>query len=137
PDLNATTSERGARESEGRSKAGTKRLFISIGSKDGLDPTQLKEFVVSTASVPFKSIATAEVKGVYSFLNVEDAYVDQLITAVNGSTFKDRPVRIEVSGDRPEGAGRRRESSYGGGRSEGKRSYGGGERKSYGDGGGE
>ncbi|MEI6507872.1 MAG: DEAD/DEAH box helicase [Bacteroidota bacterium] len=150
PDLNATASERGSRDGEGRTRERSeayggrgrgKRLFISIGSKDGLDNNTLKEFVASTSSVPFKSILAAEVKGVYSFLNVEDEHVDQLITAVNGSTYKDRPVRIEVSGDRPEGGGGgRREGGrggYGGGRggSE-RRSYGGGgERKSYGGGG--
>ena len=141
PDLNATAAERGSREGEGRerSRAGGKRLFISIGSKDGLDNTTLKEFVASTSSVPFKSILGVEVKGVFSFLNVEDEYVDQLVTAVNGSTYKDRPVRIEVSGDKPEGGGGRREGGrggYGGGRggSE-RRSYGGGEKRNYGGGG--
>lgn len=146
PDLNAS-SERGARDGDGKSRergeayggrARGKRLFISIGSKDGLDNTTLKEFVATTGSVPFKAIIAAEVKGVYSFLNVEDEYVDQMVTNVNGSTYKDRPVRIEVSGDRPEGGGGRREGGrggYGGSRGGERKSYGGGEKRSYGGGG--
>ena len=151
PDLNAATSERGgSRDGDGGRGARGKRLFISIGSKDGLDNTTLKEFVANTSSVPFKSIVGVEVKGVFSFLNVEDEYVDQLVNAVNGSTYKDRPVRIEVSGDRPEGGGGSRggRGGYGGGSRGGnreggeRRSYGGGsreggERKSYGGGGSE
>ena len=146
PDLNASTAERGAgstRESSYGGRSRGKRLFISIGSKDGLDNTTLKEFVANTSSVPFKAIVGVEVKGVFSFLNVEDEYAEQLVNAVNGTTYKDRPVRIEISGDRPEGGGGRREGSRGGyGGSRGgseRRSYGGsregGERKSYSGGG--
>ena len=146
PDLNAAAAERGTgspRESNYGGKARGKRLFISIGSKDGLDNTSLKEFVANTSSVPFKAIVGVEVKGVFSFLNVEDEYADQLVNAVNGTTYKDRPVRIEISGDRPEGGGGRREGGRGGyggsrGGSSERRSYGGnregGERKSYGGG---
>jgi ATP-dependent RNA helicase DeaD len=147
PDLNATERERSTRDRDvagaSSSRARGKRLFISIGSKDGLTTTSLKDLVTNTSGVPPKAVEGVEVKGVYSFLNVEDEFVEQLINAVNGSTYNERPVRIEVSGDRPEGGGgRRREGSrggYGGGDRSGggeRRSYGGGERKSYGGGGG-
>ncbi len=149
PDLNATERERSTRDRDvagaSSSRARGKRLFISIGSKDGLTTASLKDLVTNTSGVPPKAVEGVEVKGVYSFLNVEDEFVEQLINAVNGSTYNERPVRIEVSGDRPEGGGgRRREGSrggYGGGDRSGsgggeRRSYGGGERKSYGGGGG-
>jgi ATP-dependent RNA helicase DeaD len=150
PDLNAT--DRAAREVSNTRTRG-KRLFISIGSKDGLDTGSLKDLITNTSGVPFKAIEGVEVKGVYSFLNIEDEYAEQVIKTVNGTTFNDRPVRIEISGDRPEGGGGRREGGRGGygggrggdrgGRREGgdrsggseRRSYGGGERKSYGGGG--
>jgi ATP-dependent RNA helicase DeaD len=136
PDLNA--GERSAREVDGAKARGT-RLFISVGSKDGLNTGSLKDLVVNTSGIPFKAIQAVEVKGVYSFLNVSEEFIDQLITTINGSTYKDRPVRIEVSGDKPD-TGRTR--GYSGGRNDGggrgryagKGSYGGGERKRYGGG---
>jgi ATP-dependent RNA helicase DeaD len=141
PDLNAV--ERGAKDADGsgyKNAPGTKRLFVSVGSKDGLDNNTLKDLVVNTSGVPFKAVHRVEVKGVYSFMNVDDEYVEQLVQAVHGTTYKDRPVRIEVSGDKPEGEGRGGRRSYGGGGYAGCKSSDRSDRprnRSYGDRGGE
>lgn len=139
PDLNV--SDRSAREVEGAQGRG-KRLFISVGSKDGLNNGSLKDMIVASSDVPAKAIQRVEVKGVYSFVNIADEYLDKIMETVNGSTYRGRPVRIEVSGDKPEGenggGGYKRKGSYGdrkGGYGDRKGSYG-GDRKgggAYGD----
>jgi ATP-dependent RNA helicase DeaD len=113
PDLNVSDSRGsgsgdGDRGTYGASK-GT-RLFVSVGSKDGLNVGSMKDFVVSVSGLTAKQIHRVDVKGVYSFINVDDECVDTLMNTLHGSTYKDRKVRIEKSGDTND-SGRTRSSS--------------------------
>lgn len=155
PDLNVTERSGASRDSRSNdggapreraygSNRGT-RLFVSIGQKDGLDINLLKEFIVATSGVGNADIHRVDVKGVYSFVNIDQENVEKVMKSLHGSEFKGRQVRVEVSGDAPD-SGRTRSSSerggYGGGRGGDRggerRSYGGGERRrSEGSGGGE
>jgi ATP-dependent RNA helicase DeaD len=160
PDLNVqersagASSDRGSRSSEageGRERAygssqGT-RLFVSIGQKDGLNVGSMKDFVSQITGIPSTGIHRVDVKGVYSFVNVDAENVDKVMGTLHGSEFKGRQVRVEVSGNAND-SGRTRSSSgggygggrggdrggrpYGGGGDRGGRSYGGGERRSSG-----
>lgn len=132
PDLNVpdrSSSDRGERGSRGESapreraygsNQGT-RLFVSIGQKDGLDIQTLKEFVTATTGVSIADIHRVDVKGVYSFVNIDEGNVEKVMKSLHGSEFKGRQVRVEVSGNAND-TGRTRSSSGGG------RSYGGGDR---------
>ena len=124
PDLNATADDRGERGERGergaRNSAGYTRLFINLGSVDDFTRGDLLSFVCNNGKISGKSIGKIDLKGVYSFFEVEDASVDSLFSNFNDVQFNNRGVRIEKSGDAAE-------SRSGGG---------GGERKSYGGGGG-
>jgi ATP-dependent RNA helicase DeaD len=129
PDLNVaerSSADRGARgdSREPRERAygsnrGT-RLFVSIGQKDGLDIQTLKEFITATTGVSNTDIHRVDVKGVYSFVNIDEGNVEKVMKSLHGSEFKGRQVRVEVSGNAND-TGRTRSSSAG-------RSYGGGDR---------
>ncbi len=134
PDLNINPSERmggrdggrdgrdGGRESRG-GRSGEKRIFVSLGKKDGFDIRSFKDYVAASAGISWQELHV-DVSGVYSFVDAKEANVPAILNSLNGTTYNDRPVRAEVSGDRrggSEGGGERR--SYGGG---GGRSYGGG-----------
>jgi ATP-dependent RNA helicase DeaD len=151
PDLNIQGGERAGREGgreggrESRGRSGEKRIFVSLGKKDGFDIRSFKDWVADSSNVSWKDLHV-DVSGVYSFVDAKDEHVPAIIKALDGITYKDRPVRAEVSGDRrssgsSEGGERR---SYGGGDRGGDRggrrsggSSEGGERRSYGGGGGE
>jgi ATP-dependent RNA helicase DeaD len=140
PDLNVQERGKGERaegsnETYGASR-GT-RLFISIGQKDGLNVGSLKDFVSYVTNIPNKNIYRVDVKGVYSFINVDNDQVDTIMTTLHGSEYKGRQVRVEISGNenaggRTRSGGDRGGRSYGGDR--GGRSYGGdrGSRGGYG-----
>lgn len=136
PDLNASADDRGERGERGergsRNSAGYTRLFINLGSVDDFTRGDLLSFVCNNGKISGKSIGKIDLKGVYSFFEVEDASVDSLFSNFNDVQFNNRGVRIEKSGDAAESR------SGGGGGGERKRSFGGGggERKSYGGGGG-
>ncbi len=129
PDLNvqerASKGEYGGSETYGSSQ-GT-RLFISVGSKDGLNAGSLRDLVAGVAEISSKHIHRVDVKGVYSFVNVDEEVIDKIMTNVHGSTYKGRTVRIEQSaGSSDSGRTRSRSSSRGSyGDNRGNRSYGG------------
>lgn len=144
PDLNMQDrasggrDDRGGNETYGSSK-GT-RLFVSIGQKDGLNVGSLKDFVSQTSNIPNQNIYRVDVKGVYSFINVDAEQVENIMKTLHGSDYRGRQVRVEVSGN--ENAGGRSRGGYeGGGRSYGGGGYSGGSRggdrggRGYGDGG--
>jgi len=129
PDLNVHGTS--AKEGGSGSYGGGSRLFVSIGSKDGLNAGSLKDFVAAVTEIPHADILRVDVKGVYSFVNVDPKYIDKIMATLHGSKYKDRQVRVEVSGGGSEGG--RTRSSSGGGRG----GYGGGGRgRRDGDGGG-
>ena len=125
PDLNVNGASQ-TREG-GASYASGSRLFVSIGSKDGLNVGSLKDFISSVTAIPQADLLRVDVKGVYSFVNVDPKYVDVVMKTLHGSTFKDRQVRVEISGDKPD-SGRSRGSSErrGGSGDRGGRGFGGG-----------
>lgn len=130
PDLNAKADDRSAdRNSMGSAKSGTHtRLFINLGSVDEFNRGELLGFVCNTSGIKGDRVGKIDIKGVYSFFEVENEVLEQVQSAFKSVDFKGRNVRIEVSQD--SGGGDR-------GRSRSRGSYGGGERKSYGGGGGE
>jgi ATP-dependent RNA helicase DeaD len=142
PDLNVPDRAAGGREArdggdrgEPRERAygsnrGT-RLFVSIGQKDGLNIGSLKDFVSTVTGIQHADIHRVDVKGVYSFVNVDSENVEKVMKSLHGSEFAGRQVRVEISGNAND-TGRTRSSSYGGGRGgdsrggdRGGRSYGG------------
>lgn len=142
PDLNVqergsspSASRGGSHEGEGRERAygsnrGT-RLFVSIGQKDGLNVGSMKDFVSQITGIPSTGIHRVDVKGVYSFVNVDDENVQKVMGTLHGSEYKGRTVRVEVSGNAND-TGRTRSSSYGGGDRGGRRSGGDRGGRSYG-----
>ena len=139
PDLNAAATdergERGERGARGPRNDDYTRLFINLGSVDEFTRGDLLSFVCNNGKISGKNIGKIDLKGVYSFFEVENAHVDTLFNNFKDIQFNNRGVRIEKSGDAPEGGERRgggERRSFGGGE---RKSYGGGERKSYSGGG--
>ncbi|WP_448635857.1 DEAD/DEAH box helicase [Pedobacter panaciterrae] len=143
PDLNSSADDRGERGERGershRGSEGYTRLFINLGSVDDFTRGDLLSFVCNNGKISGKSIGKIDLKGVYSFFEVENATVESLFNNFKGVEFNNRGVRIEKTADSDgggrsrggSGGGRREGGSYGGGRREG-----GGERRSYSGGGG-
>jgi ATP-dependent RNA helicase DeaD len=140
PDLNAKADESARSERGMRSSSTTHtRLFINLGSVDDFTRGDMLGYICNTANIKGDKVGRIDIKGVYSFFEVENDVLEQVQSGFRNADYSGRNVRIEISqdGDRRDrdGGGRRsgggeRKSYGGGGRS------GGGERKSYGGGGG-
>ena len=113
------------------------RMFINLGSKDGLNNGSMKDLIVSITGIESKKIERIDVKGVYSFINLDETVVQLVMDALNGSEFRGRSIRMEKTGDeapeRPSSGRGDRRGSFGsrdGGGGERRPFYKGGERSS-------
>jgi len=126
PDLNADVRPTKGGESGGRAYGDKhSRMFVSIGSKDGLDKGKLLRFICDTTGEKGAIFGRIDVQGVYSFVDVEPDRMEAVMSGLNGAMYEDRKVRTELSDSKPSGGGRSR-SDDGGGR--GRRPEGGGGR---------
>lgn len=134
PDLNAPLNEdrysersgdRGGRFGRSGNSDYT-RLFINLGSVDDFTRGDMLGFICNNAKISGKSIGKIDLKGVYTFFEVENAVAETVQQNFKSVDFKGRTVRIELAGDR-DGGGR-----DGGGYRERRSSGGRGERSSGG-----
>jgi ATP-dependent RNA helicase DeaD len=145
PDLNAPADdfrrdgergERGMRDAGGKSEY--TRLFINLGSVDEFNRGDLLGYICNNSKISGRTVGKIDVKGVYSFFEVSNGDVDQVVNNFKGVEFKGREVRIEISGEGTStsrsGGGERREGGYqrregGGGFNRDRNSGGGGRRE--------
>ncbi len=121
PDLNAPAGdergERTERFSRTSSRGDYTRLFINLGSVDEFTRGDMLGFICNNAKINGKSIGKIDLKGVYTFFEVENAVADQVQENFKSVDFNGRKVRIELAGERDGGGSRER--SGGSGRREG------------------
>nr|WP_315402466.1 DEAD/DEAH box helicase [uncultured Sphingobacterium sp.] len=136
-DISSNGRERGERGESGErgergSSKGFTRLFMNLGSVDEFSRGDMLGFICNNAKISGKSIGKIDLKGVFTFFEVEDAEVTKVFEGFKDVDFNGRNVRIEVSGDG------KTENRGGGNRSRGgsgeRRSFGGGERREGGGG---
>jgi ATP-dependent RNA helicase DeaD len=99
PDLNSNSKEGGT----DRFVTGT-RFFINLGKMDGLDKSSLLELLDEYSGVGGKFVGKIDLKGAYSFFEIEKEKADDILKGFNGVEFDGRQVRVEVTGkDTPGG----------------------------------
>lgn len=132
PDLNVDPSEarggadrRGKAERFGRDgyKSDYTRLFINLGSVDEFTRGDILGYICNTTRISGKAIGKIDLKGVYTFFEVENTSVDKVFSGFQNVDFNGRTVRVENAGDSPSGGrGERRNRSFrNGGESGGRR----------------
>ncbi len=123
PDLNAKPEERGDRNSMREGSTTHTRLFINLGSVDDFTRGDMLGYICNTANIRGEKVGRIDIKGVYSFFEVENSVLDQVQAGFKNANYSGRNVRIEISqdGDKKRSEGRR--SGGGDRRSSGGRSY--------------
>lgn len=88
-----------SRESRYGKKDNENRVFINLGTIDGLDKKTLAKFIASNAGVPAKNLAQFSIRDRFTFFNVETvALAKKIISALHNSTYNGRKLRVELSG---------------------------------------
>lgn len=116
PDLNdskgSSTGDRG-----GERYSSGDRYFINLGKMDELDVPTLLELLDDCCGITKKNVGKIDLKGAYSFFEVDKEKSADVIKGFQGMEFAGRVVRVELT--EGGGGGRSRERSEGGNRSEG------------------
>lgn len=92
---------------EERYSMGT-RIFINLGKMDGLDKSGLIEVIDECCGLGKKDIGKIELKGAYSFFEVDPDNVARVKDGFRDVAFRGRTVRVEVTGKKPEDTGRKK-----------------------------
>ncbi len=91
-------------EREGREEryaTGT-RIFINLGKMDGLDKAGMLQVIDDCCGLGKKDIGKIELKGAYSFFEVDPSQVEKVKDGFRDVEFRGRAVRVEVTGKKPE-----------------------------------
>jgi ATP-dependent RNA helicase DeaD len=107
------------------------RFFINLGKMDGLDVSKLIELIDDNAGIGKKDLGRIDLKGAYSFFEVEKEKADEIVKGLNGIEYRGRQVRVEIterkdsdsgyrSKGRSSGSGRDFKRKYSSGKSSGK-----------------
>src|SRR5690606_23389941 len=103
------------------------RLFINLGAMDQFSRGEMLGYICDNSRISGKSVGKIDVKGVYSFFEVQNDAVDKVLSGFKGIDFEGRQVRIENAGegrgsDKGNRGGKRHSRNRDGGRNEGGRS---------------
>lgn len=123
--LKSSTQKRAKRENNN----GEDRMFINLGKKDGIDVPRLLNLIHKQCGVRGKNVGRVDLKGVFSFFDVDKGFTDEIIKGFAGAVIGGRKIRIEISGDRPTESSHRKGRSRGSYRGGSDRGGSGGQRR--------
>lgn len=121
PDLNSGYTEKAAGSgSSSTNRDGTVRLFMNLGTKDGLNPGKLIQFITDQSDFDGKLISRITIRELSSFFNIPADALDFISSSINSRKYGGRKVRVEEADNKPNfggggGGGGSRSGGYGGG----------------------
>ncbi len=104
PDLNKSDKGDRPERSHADHVVSGDRLFINLGKMDGLDAGKLLAMICDRSNISGDKVGKIELKGAYSFFEVDSDYAGVVRDHLHGFEFRGRVVRIEVT----EGRGSRK-----------------------------
>lgn len=78
------------------------RIFINVGKMDGLEKGNLLGLICDYGEIDKGKIGKIDLKGAYSFFEVEKGLAEQVIRGFEGVEVRGRKVRLEMTGARRE-----------------------------------
>lgn len=87
--------EREAAEERARGTAPFVKLFLSIGSRDGIGARDIVGTITGEARVKGDQIGRVEIRDTFSIVEVDAAIADKVIRAINGTSLRGRSVRAD------------------------------------------
>src|SRR5688572_4088222 len=101
PDLNQDGETRGRDSEDDRFSTGS-RFFINLGKMDGLEKGNLLSLIDDSCAVDSRSVGRIELKGAYSFFEVEKEKANAILEGFKDMEYRGRQVRVEVTERRTE-----------------------------------
>ena len=73
-------------------------MFINLGSMDGFDPGRMLKYLSEMSGQPGSVFGKIDIKGVYSFIDIEESKIDEVLSSFKNEVYKGRKIRVDVSG---------------------------------------
>jgi len=73
-------------------------MFINLGSMDGFDPGRMLKYLTEMTGQPGSIFGKIDIKGVYSFIDIEQSKIDEVLGSFKNEVYKGRKIRVDVSG---------------------------------------
>ncbi|MBX2898147.1 MAG: DEAD/DEAH box helicase [Cyclobacteriaceae bacterium] len=73
------------------------RVFINVGKMDGLEKGSLLDLLCDFGEVDKKAIGKIDLKGAYSFFEIEKKFTEQVLKNFDGVEVRGRKVRLELT----------------------------------------
>ena len=113
PDLNQNSQERHTDDRSGSYSTGD-RVFINVGKMDGLDKGSLLGLICDFGEIDKKQIGKIDIKGAYSFFELEKGSAEKVIQGFDGVEVRGRAVRLELtSANKEKYSDKKKERFYG------------------------
>lgn len=100
-DLNKSEKRTFEFEEEDRYLTGD-RVFINVGKMDGLEKGSLLDLICDFGEVTKTAIGKIDLKGAYSFFEIEKNFTGQVMKNFEGVELRGRKVRLELTGPHKE-----------------------------------
>lgn len=97
PDLNISH-----REHPGNERREVKKLFVSLGTMDGLDNNSLANYICETAGIAKSNILWTNVKNSFSFFEVKSEFAENILNAFQNKIYRNRAIRMNLENERKE-----------------------------------
>jgi ATP-dependent RNA helicase DeaD len=78
------------------------RIFINVGKMDGLEKGNLLGLICDYGEIDKTKIGKIDLKGAYSFFEIEKGFADQVMKGFEGVEVRGRKVRLEMTGAKRE-----------------------------------
>jgi ATP-dependent RNA helicase DeaD len=111
PDLNIPEKQQVSSGSHDRYKTGD-RFFINIGKMDGVEKGALLGIIDSYCGVRKSHIGRIELKGAYSFFEVDKSRTKDIENGFRGAEFQGRKIRLELTEVSPPGKKEKSKSKF-------------------------
>jgi ATP-dependent RNA helicase DeaD len=73
------------------------RVFINVGKMDGLEKGSLLDLIIDFGEVDKKIIGKIDIKGAYSFFEIEKGFIEKVMKNFEGVELRGRKVRLEMT----------------------------------------
>jgi len=78
----------------------SKRLFFSVGRSRRVFPREILGLINTKTAIPREDIGAIRILDNYSFVQVRDTVAEKIIEALNGTTFRGRPLTVNYAKSR-------------------------------------
>jgi ATP-dependent RNA helicase DeaD len=78
----------------------SERLFMNLGKKSKMSQRDLLRLFTEQAGIPEKKVIEVDMYDKFSFVEVDSAYVEKAISAIDGTSIKGKRIAIEVAKSR-------------------------------------